>query len=108
MNRIQLVGNVCRNPVATETGTGIKVTKFTIAVNRTYGEKETDYIDIVTFRNLAENCAKFLSKGDKVGIAGALRITAYEDSEGLRRTKTEVVAEEVEFIYTQRKEDVLH
>ena len=76
--------------------------RFSIAVNRSYtnanGEREADFINIVTWRGLAENCGKYLAKGRKVAVCGQIQTRSYDDKDGNRRYSTEVVADDVEFI----------
>ena len=102
MNKCVLVGNLTRDPEHTTTANGISVCRFTIAVNRNYtssnGEREADFINIVTWRGLADNCGKYLVKGNKVGVCGAIQTRNYEDKDGNKRYATEVVAEDVEFL----------
>ena len=101
-NRIVLVGRLTAKPELRTTQSGVAVTTFTIAVERRYnnanGEKESDFIDIVTWRGIAENCAKYLDKGSAVVISGSLQIRNYEDKNGNKRKAAEVVADEVRFI----------
>jgi single-strand DNA-binding protein len=75
----------------------VSVCTFRIAVPRPYKRDETDYLSIVTWRAVAENCAKFLTKGRKVGVVGYIQTREY-DSNGQRRYITEIVADEVEFL----------
>lgn len=102
MNRITLIGNLVRDPESGSTQSGASFTRFTIAVNRPYandqGERVADYFDIVTWRNLADRCAKYLFKGSKVGIVGSVQQRQYEDRDGIKRTSFDVVADEVEFL----------
>ncbi len=102
MNRIVLVGRLAQQPELRYTQTGIAVTQFTVAVNRPFlnqqGEREADFIDIVVWRNQAENCANYLSKGRLVGVDGRLQIRSYETADGQRRRVAEVVADRVEFL----------
>ena len=101
-NRIVLVGRLTAKPELRTTQSGIAVATFTIAVERRYknanGDKEADFIDIVTWRGIAENCAKYLDKGSAVVISGSLQIRNYEDKNGNKRKAAEVVADEVRFI----------
>lgn len=101
-NRIVLVGRLTAKPELRTTQSGIAVATFTIAVERRYknanGEKEADFIDIITWRGIAENCAKYLDKGSAVVISGSLQIRNYEDKNGNKRKAAEVVADEVRFI----------
>lgn len=81
------------------TDSGMAICRFTIANNKGYGEKQkTTFINIVTFNKTAENCDRFLSKGNKVAIVGELEIRQYTDNEGNNRYVTEVLANEVEFL----------
>ncbi|MGI6151640.1 MAG: single-stranded DNA-binding protein [Christensenellales bacterium] len=102
MNKICLVGNLTMDPELRTTGSGISVCTFNIAVNRRYanqqGEREADFIPIVTWRSLAENCARYLAKGRKVAVSGSLQTRRYEDKQGNKRTAFEVVADDVEFL----------
>jgi single-strand DNA-binding protein len=109
VNRIVLVGRLAQEPELRYTQTGIAVAKFTVAVNRPFvnqqGEREADFIDIVVWRNQAENCANYLSKGRLVGIDGRLQIRSYETADGQRRRVAEVVADRVEFLDRARDTD---
>ena len=102
MNKCILVGNLTRDPELTQTPSGVSMCRFSIAVNRSYananGEREADFINIVTWRGLAENCGKYLSKGRKVAVCGAIQTRSYDDKDGNRRDATDVVADDVEFI----------
>lgn len=102
MNKVILIGNLTRDPELTETPSGIAVCRFSIAVNRDYtnadGERETDYFNITVWRGKAENCGKYLKKGNKVAIVGSLQNRSYEDKDGNKRNITDIVASEVEFL----------
>lgn len=101
LNRIVLIGRLTADPVLRYTQSGIAVATFSLAVDRNYanqqGERETDFIDIVTWRKLAETCANNLNKGRLVAVDGRLQIRDYE-YEGQRRRAAEVVAETVRFL----------
>lgn len=102
MNRTILIGNLVRDVELTETPNGTAVAKFSIAVSRDYanadGTRETDFFNITVWRGRAETCAKYLQKGSKVAIVGSLQNRSYEDKDGIKRTITEIVASEVEFL----------
>jgi single-strand DNA-binding protein len=102
MNKVILIGNLTRKPELASTPNGVSVCKFSIAVSREYsnadGNRETDYFNIVTWRGLAENCSKFLDKGSKVAVIGCLQNRSYEDRDGAKKTITEIIASEVEFL----------
>lgn len=102
MNKIILTGNLTRDPEANTTAGGINFTRFTIAVNRPFtnaaGERVADYFDVIAWRNVGELCAKYLCKGNKVGITDRVQRRNYEDRDGIKRTSFDVVADEVEFL----------
>lgn len=102
MNKCIFIGNLTRDPEFQTTGSGVSLCRFSIAVNRNYsnsnGEREADFINIVTWRGLAENCNKYLTKGRKVCVVGQLQTRTYDDKDGNKRYATEIVAEDVEFI----------
>jgi single-strand DNA-binding protein len=102
MNKVILVGNLTRDPELTETPSGVAVCRFAIAVSRDYanadGNRETDFFNITVWRGRAENCGKYLKKGNKVAIVGSLQNRSYEDKDGIKRNVTDVIANEVEFL----------
>src|SRR5690554_5035450 len=101
LNRIILIGRLTRDPEMRYTSNGIAVTSFTLAVQRNYanqqGEREVDFINIVTWRKLAENCAQYLGKGQLVAVEGSLQIRKNE-SGGRTYINPEVVADNVRFL----------
>lgn len=101
MNKCVLVGNLTREPEHSSTANGVAFCRFSIAVNRNYansnGEREADFINIVTWRGLADNCGKYLTKGSKVAVSGSIQTRTYE-KDGVKRTATEIVADDVEFL----------
>lgn len=109
MNKVILVGNLTHDPELAQTPSGISVCKFSVAVNRDYtnanGERDADFINVVTWRGLADNCAKYLVKGNKVAVCGWLQTSSYEDRNGEKRYRTDVVADNVEYISTKSKDD---
>ena len=76
MNKVVLIGNLTKDPELSTTTSGISVCRFTLAVSRRFvsanGERETDFINIVVWRGQAENCHKYLKKGSKCGVVGAI------------------------------------
>ena len=102
MNRVQLIGNLTRDPETRTTGTGLTVCSFTLAVNRPTrkqdGTQNTDFINVTAWRTLGENCAKYLSKGKKAGVSGSIQTRTYEAQDGSKRHAFEVVADDVEFL----------
>ena len=109
MNKCILIGNLTKDPELTTTTNGVAVCRFSIAVSRRYsnsdGERETDFLNIVVWRSLGENCHKFLKKGSKVGVVGNIQSRSYDAADGTKRYVTEIVAEEVEFLSTRTNED---
>jgi single-strand DNA-binding protein len=102
INRVILVGRLTRDPELRYTQSGVAIARFTVAVNRNYvnqqGEREADFINVVTWRGLAENCAQYLKKGSLVGVDGRLQTCKYENQEGRTVYTTEVVADDVRFL----------
>ena len=102
MNKVILVGNLTRDPELSETPSGIAVCRFSIAVSRDYagadGNRETDFFNITVWRGRAENCGRYLKKGNKVAIVGSLQNRSYDDKDGNKRYVTDVIANEVEFL----------
>lgn len=102
MNKIFLIGNLTRDPEMKSTQAGVPVCTFTVAVNRRKGaeagQPEADFFRVTAWRQLAENCSRYLKKGRKAGVSGSLTLYAYEDKEGIQRTSLEVLADEVEFL----------
>lgn len=109
MNKCILIGNLTKDPELTTTTNGIAVCRFSIAVSRRFanagGERETDFLNIIVWRSLGENCHKFLKKGSKVGIVGNIQSRSYDATDGTKRYVTEIVAEEVEFLSTRNSDD---
>ena len=109
MNKVYLIGNLTRDPELSETSTGVPFCRFSIAVNRAFagadGNREADFFNITVWRNQAENCGKYLKKGSKIAIVGSLQNRTYEDKEGVKRTVTDIVANEVEFLSTGARGD---
>ena len=108
-NKVWLLGNLTKDPESQTTSSGITVCRFTLAVQRKFsnanGEKETDFINIVAWRTLAENCIKYLSKGKKVAVVGAIQTRSYDAQDGTKRYVTEIMAEEVEFLSPSEKQE---
>ena len=109
MNKVFLIGNLTRDPELTETSGGIKICRFSIAVNRNYsgadGEKKTDFFNCVAWRGLGETVSNYTRKGNKVAVSGSIELRNYEDSEGIKRTAIDVVAQDVEFLTPRQSDD---
>ncbi|MBR4406823.1 MAG: single-stranded DNA-binding protein [Clostridia bacterium] len=102
MNKVMLIGNLTKDPELINTNSGIAVCRFTLAVSRRFqnsnGERETDFLNIVVWRQQGENCAKYLRKGSKCCVIGAIQTRSYEAQDGSKRYITEITADEVEFL----------
>ena len=105
MNKVVLIGNLTRDPELQTTNSGVSVCRFTLAVTRrfanTEGERDADFINVVVWRNQAENCHKYLKKGSKCAVIGRIQTSSYDAQDGSKRYTTDVVADEVEFISTR-------
>ena len=101
LNKIFLMGRLTRDPELRRTGSGTPVTSFSLAVDRDFkgqnGEKETDFIDVVCWRNTAEFVSKYFAKGRMAVVEGRLQIRDYTDRDGVKRRAAEVVADNVYF-----------
>lgn len=109
MNKVYLIGNLTRDPETSDTSSGVRVCRFAIAVNRSYanadGNRETDFFNITVWRQLADNCSKYLKKGSKVAVVGQLQNRSYEDKDGIKRSVTDIVANEIEFLTPKNASD---
>lgn len=108
MQRIFIIGNLTADPVLRATPNGTSVCNFTLAVNRRFpgadGQKVTDFFRINTWRQLAESCNRYLSKGKKVAIVGELQARTYEANDGTTSMSLDVSADEVEFLSPKDEE----
>ena len=111
MNKLTIIGNLTRDPEMRTTSTGIVVTTFTVAVNRRgrrdeqSSQPEADFFRVSAWRALGENCAKFLSKGKKVAVVGAVSLHTYTGNDGQTRASLEVNADDVEFLSSRNDTD---
>lgn len=109
MNKVNLIGNLTRDPELTETASGTAVCRFTIAVGRNYtngnGERETDFFNCTAWRTLAESIARYCEKGKKIALSGSIQMRTYEDNQGVKRTAIDVVVQEAEFLTPKPREE---
>ena len=109
LNKIVLMGRLCKSPELRRTQSGTAVTSFTLAVDRDFkgqnGEKETDFIDIVAWRNTAEFVCNYFAKGRMAVVEGRLQIRNWTDKNGNKRSSAEVVADNVYFGDSKRDSD---
>ena len=106
LNQIVLMGRLTRDPELRRTGSGVAVASFTLAVDRDFAaqgaEKETDFVDIVAWRNTAEFVSRYFTKGRMAVVTGRLQIRNWTDKEGNKRRSAEVVADNVYFGESKR------
>lgn len=106
LNKAILMGRLTADPELRKTQNGTSVTAFTLAVNRSYtrsGEQpQTDFIDIVAWRNTAEFVSRYFTKGQLVAVEGQIQTRTWEDKNGQKRKSVEVVANEVFFAEPKR------
>lgn len=101
MQKLFIVGNLTKDPDSRVTKEGISVCSFTVAVNRRHhaeGQPEADFFRVTAWRGLADNCAKYLSKGKKVAVTGPVSVSTYQGQDGKTRASMDVTAEDVEFL----------
>lgn len=96
-----LMGRLTADPELRRTPSGVSVTTFTVAVNRSYvkqgGERQTDFIDVVAWRSTAEFVSKYFRKGQMIAVQGSIQTRTYEDKQGNNRKVVEVQADKVFF-----------
>ena len=110
LNHITIMGRLTRDPELRRTGSGIAVASFTVAVDRDFGknengEKETDFIDCVAWRQTGEFVSKYFTKGRMAVVSGRLQIRSWTDKDGNKRRTAEVVADNVYFGDSKRDGD---
>ena len=108
LNKVILGGRLTANPELKQTGNGVAVTSFTIAVDRKYSkdsEKKADFITIVAWRQTAEFICKYFTKGSAIIICGELQTRSWKDADGKNRYATEVVASEVSFVESKKNSE---
>ena len=104
LNRIEIIGNVGKEPEMRFTPSGKPVISFSVAVNSKFGESEsTEWFSVVAWDKLAETCNQYLEKGQQVFVEGRLQTRSWEDKEGIKHYKTEIIANKVLFL-GQRKQ----
>lgn len=100
MNKVFLIGRLTQDPQASALDSGHSYCRFSIAVNRSYsrdGDNRADFINIITWDALAQNCVKYLVKGSQVAVTGSIQTGSYE-RDGVRRQTFDIRAEQVEFL----------
>lgn len=109
MNRIILIGNLTKDPELSETSSGISVCKFSLAVRRARanaeGSHETDFFPCTAWRGLAETICRYVRKGDKLGVVGEVQFREYTDNQGVKKTSTNVILQEIDFCGGKRVQE---
>ena len=110
LNHITIMGRLTRDPELRRTGTGVAVASFTVAVDRDFsgrdgGERETDFIDCVAWRQTGEFVSKYFTKGSMIVVSGRLQIRGWTDKDGNKRRTAEVVADNVYFGESRRSNE---
>ena len=102
MNKVYLIGNLTRDPEISTTTSGISVCRMSIAVGRRFsnaeGGRDTDFFNVTAWRGTADNCAKFLKKGNKIAVSGSIQTRNYEKADGTKGFSVDIVADELEFL----------
>lgn len=105
-----IIGRTCATPELRTTPNGTSVCSFTVAVDRAFknadGERVTDFINCVAYRNNAEFISKFFHKGSPIGLQGNIQTRSYTDKEGNKRTVTEIVVDKAFFTGSKEKTNV--
>ena len=101
MNKVLTIGRLVRDPETQETNSGIKYTRFTIAVDRPFGDNQTDFIPVVAWRSQADFIQKYLTKGSLVSVEGRFTSSSYTNADGQNVTRYEVTADRVESLETR-------
>lgn len=109
LNHISIMGRLTRDPELRHTANGIAVASFTVAVDRDFsgkggGEKETDFIDCIAWRQTGEYVAKYFQKGRMIVLAGRLQVRTWTDKDGNKRRTSEVIVENCYFGDSKRPE----
>jgi single-strand DNA-binding protein len=107
MNNANLLGRITSDPELRATANGTKVCSFNLAVNgikNANGEQRTDFIPITIWNKQAENLCKYVHKGDQLVVSGRIQSNSYEDKDGNKRTKVEVLGNMIQFLGTKKKE----
>lgn len=108
MNRVALIGRLTSKPELRYTQSNIATTRFTVAVNRNYtgndGKREADFINVVAWKKQADTITKYFDKGSQIAIEGRLQVGSYTDKDGNKRSITDVVLENFEFIESKKQE----
>ena len=107
LNCVILTGRLVADPELRHTSSDIAVTRFTVAVNRRFArlgeERQTDFIDIVAWRNTAEFICKYFKKGQMIAVEGSIQTGSYQDKDGVKRKTFEIVARDAQFAESKKE-----
>ncbi len=105
MNKVILLGRLTKDPEVKSTGNGVSVCSFAVACDRKFksqnGERQTDFINCVAWRQQADLLGRYFHKGSRISITGSIQNRSYDDQNGQKRYVTEVMVEEIEFVDTK-------
>ena len=97
MNIVAIMGRLTADPKLRTTSSGTSVTSFTVAVDREFKKDETDFLNVVAWRQTADFITRYFKKGKMIAIVGSIQTRVYEDKNGNKRTATEIIAEKASF-----------
>ncbi len=104
MNQAHFIGRLTKNPEYRNTPNGVAVCTFTVAVPKRRDREQANFIQVVTWRGLADNCNQYLRQGKQVGVSGEITSRSYDDDNGKRHYVTEIVADTVDFLSPKEEE----
>lgn len=107
MNKVCIIGRLTQDPSAATLDSGHSYCRFTVAVNRPYSrdkEQTADFINVVAWDGLAQNCVKYIKKGSQVAVVGSIQTGSYE-KDGIKRNTFDIRADSVEFLTTPQSSD---
>ena len=107
LNNVVLVGRLTDDPLLNETNGGVKVSNITLAINRSFknkdGKYDADFIRATLWKDIAENTVKYIHKGDIIGVIGRIQNNKYKDKDGNDQYSNEIVADKVVFVSSKRE-----
>lgn len=106
MNKILLIGRLVRDPETQQTNSGIKYSRFTIAVNRPYGENQVDYIPIIAWRAQSDFVERYMRKGSQLSIEGRFSSSTYQNADNQTVTRYEVAADRIGGLETKAQREI--
>ena len=98
MNKVFIIGRLTKEPELRTTPNGVNVATMSVAVTRRMNREQADFFNVIAWRGLADNCAKYLVKGQQIAVAGELRTRSYEANDGSKRYLMEIQADDIEFL----------